>query len=77
MASPLLPSLRSRKGKDRVREEELFQEVELICQMQEHRALPQEDRSRCPPSKLQQKEKTRQGRKVTLNAVQGEGKAEP
>lgn len=52
----------SRKRKDRLREENLFKEVEvekLACQMQDHRA-PQEDQSQGPPSILKQKEKTRQ-----------------
>lgn len=63
VAFPLFQSLRNRNGKDRVREENLFKEVELTCQMQDHRALPQEDRGQCPPSKLKPKDKTRPEKK--------------
>lgn len=70
----------SRKKKGRIREEDLFKEVEvekLTCQVRDHRA-PQEDRDHSPPSILKQKERTRQEKENQSTCCsRGKSKTEP
>lgn len=67
----------SRKRKDRIREENLFKEVEVDTNMSD--ARPQGPTGRWPgPTMYSETEKKRQGRrrKLSLSAVQGESNTE-